>query len=123
MMNIRKAVIALSASAAFVFSGALIAQQEGYQAPAEQEPVEVSDTQLEQFVNVQEEIGRIQEDFSQRLEGVDDPEAAYELQVEANDEMTEAVENSGMSVEEYNEIAMAIQTDADLRDRLNEMNQ
>jgi len=119
-MKIRNLFIAILAASAFAFSGSLLAQEEYQQAPAEPDPIEVSDAQLDQFVAAQESIVGIQEDFSQRLEGVDDPEEAYELQVEANEEMTAAVEDSGLSVEEYNEIAMAIQTDEELRDRLSE---
>ena len=132
-MNVRKSLLTLSIAAALGVSGAVMAQQEyqqeqqqdpqqqQQQQPPEQEPIDVSDEQLDQFVEAQEAIMGIQEDFSARLENVEDPEEAQAIQAEANDEMTAAVEETGMSIEEYNEIAMAIQTDEELRNRLNEM--
>lgn len=120
-MSFRKVAVMMFSAAALTFAGAALSQDEYQQPPTEPEPVEVSDAQLEQFVAAQESITAIQQDFSGRLEGVEDPEEAYELQVQANDEMTQAVEDAGLSVEDYNQVAMAIQTDAELRERLEEM--
>ena len=136
-MNVRKTILTLSVSAALGVSGALFAQQQDPQQqqqdpqqqqqqehapPADQHAdIDVSDEELRQFAEVQDVIAGIQQDFSQRLEGVEDPEEAHEIQTEANEEMTAAVEDSGMSLEEYNEIAMAVQSDPELRDRLMEV--
>jgi len=103
--------IALAASAP------LGAQQAGGQA-APQQQVEVSDTDLELFAEAQEQIIAIQQDYSQRLQGAEDPERASKLQQEANEKMVSAVEESGLDVETFNTIAVAVQNDPELQQRL-----
>src|SRR5690625_6208253 len=74
-------------------------------APPAEETIDVSDQQLEQFADAQVEIGSIQEDYSAKLMETEDPEEARELQQEAQDEMTTAVEDAGLDVETFNSIA------------------
>lgn len=76
------------------------------------------DESLEQFADAYIDITQIQEDYTQQLEGTEDPDAARDLQQQANDEMVEAIENRGLSVPEYSEIATALDTDPELRDEL-----
>lgn len=116
--------LALAAIAlGLAFTGNVFAQQEGeFAPPPPQAPeVDVSDQQLQQFVDAQGAVSEIQQDFASRLEGVEDPEEAQKLQGEANEAMVEAVEGSGLSVDQFNEIAMAIQGNPELQQRLSNM--
>lgn len=117
-MNLRKTLTLIATAATFAFATSLAAQEMQQQPPAPPQTVEVSDQQLEQFADAQIQITEIQQDFAGRLQEVDDPEQAHELQVQANEEMTEAVEEIGLSVQDFNEIAMAIQNDPELQQRL-----
>ncbi|MGY6629799.1 MAG: DUF4168 domain-containing protein [Wenzhouxiangella sp.] len=119
-MNLRKTLTLIATAATFAFATNLAAQdhQMQQQPPAPPQTVEVSDQQLEQFADAQIQITEIQQDFAGRLQEVDDPEQAHELQVQANEEMTEAVQEIGLSVQDFNEIAMAIQNDPELQQRL-----
>ncbi|MDZ7790022.1 MAG: DUF4168 domain-containing protein [Xanthomonadales bacterium] len=112
-----------AAATALTFSLATIAQEEQSQGQAmqQQETIDVSDQQLEQFADAQMEIASIQQDFSSRLQNVEEPEKARDLQREANEEMTAAVEEAGLDVESFNQIAMAIQNDPELQQKLTEM--
>jgi hypothetical protein len=119
-MKTRLTLMTLLFSFALAFSGMALAQD--YSMEQQQPPqVEVSDSELKKFAEAQAEITSIQQDFSGRLQGVDDPEAAHELQVQANAEMTEAVAEAGLDVESFNNIAMAIQNDPELQQRLTAM--
>jgi hypothetical protein len=119
-MKTRLTLMTLLFSIALAFSGMALAQD--YSMEQQQPPqVEVSDSELKKFAEAQAEITSIQQDFSGRLQGVDDPEAAHELQVKANEEMTEAVADAGLDVESFNNIAMAIQNDPELQQRLTAM--
>lgn len=119
-MKTRLTLMTLLFSIALAFSGMALAQD--YSMEQQQPPqVEVSDSELKKFAEAQAEITSIQQDFSGRLQGVDDPEAAHELQVQANEEMTEAVAEAGLDVESFNNIAMAIQNDPELQQRLTAM--
>jgi len=119
-MNLRNSFKLFALTVALMFGAAAVAQD--YQAQqAQPETIDVSDQQLEQFADAQVEISEIQQDFSARLQEVDDPEKAHELQLEANEEMTAAVEGAGLDVESFNQIAMAIQNDPELQQKLTEM--
>lgn len=123
-------VILVTATAATLsLTSGVFAQQQGQAQnqppPAQQQQpaadVDVSENDLEQFVSAQESIIEIQQKFSARLQEVEDPEKANELQTEANEEMIGAVEEAGLDVESFNSIAMAVQNDPELQQRLQEM--
>ena len=121
-MNLRKLMTLTTFAFALAIGGAVHAQD--YQdppPPAAPEQTDVSDRELQQFAEAQADISSIQQDFSARLQGVDDPEQAHELQVEANEKMTDAVEDAGLDVESFNRIAMAIQNDPELQQQLTEI--
>lgn len=110
------------ATLALTFGVTTMAQQQQSPPPQQQQQeVDVSDQELEQFAEAQSEIAGIQQDFSARLQQVEDPEKARELQRQANDEMTSAVEEVGLDVESFNQIAMAIQSSPELQQKLTEM--
>ena len=114
---------------AFGVSGTALAQgsygQGQDQAPATQgmapETQEFSETDVEKFAEVQPEIEGIRAEYSQRLEGVSDAEKAAQLQNEAGQLMVEAVTDAGLEVETDNNIAIALQTNEALRERVQSM--
>ncbi len=82
---------------------------------------DISDSDLESFVEVQEDIQEITADYSARLDGVEDPDEAAQLQQEASEMMVEAVEDTGLDVATYNNIAVALESDEELRERVQSM--
>ena len=112
----RTAVIAL-ATAGFLATPALAQQQQPQQPPQ----IEVSDSQLDAFVDATVEIVDIREDYQAQAAAVESPEEMGELETQANAEMIEAVEAAGLQVEEYNQIAQAAQQDPDLDQQIVEM--
>lgn len=120
MRNFKMFTTALFA-ATFAFATAGMAQQQGAQQPPQD--VDVSKSELESFSEARTAITEIQQDYSQRLQGADDPEKANSLQQEANEEMISAVEETGLDVESFNTIAMAIQNDPKLQQQLQEIEQ
>lgn len=93
--------------------------------PGEQPPMPgeepISDEDLQRFVDVQDQLQAIVDEYSVRLETAESPEEALELQQEAGELMMEAVEDTGLDVETYNEIAVAIEVDEGLRQRIQNM--
>ena len=85
--------------------------------------VEITDTDLERFVEVQADIQSIVQEYSARLEGTEDSEAAAQLQQEASQMMVAAVEDIGLDVATYNNIAVALEQDEDLQQRVQQMMQ
>ncbi|MCP1727299.1 type IV secretory pathway VirB10-like protein [Natronospira proteinivora] len=133
-MKIRTALITF-ATAGFLASPLAIAQgqpqpqeqqqqqqqQEAQPMPQEQEAPEVSDSQVEAFVDAYVAVNDVREDYTERLQNAEDQEEAQQLQQEANDAMSDAIAESGMDVEEYQEVAMAVNADPEVREQVTEM--
>ena len=77
-----------------------------------------SDEEIQKFADVQPEIEAIRSEYSERLQDVSDPQQAATLQNEAVEKMVESVNEEGLEVETYNSIAIALQSDTELRQRV-----
>ena len=126
VMTIRKTASTLALAAMFAAGGSAFAQSSGgagqAPAPGEQTPAAAPMTEktvdvfVDAFVSVQE----IREDFAERLQSASDEAEAQATQQEAQEKMIQAVEQSGMSVQEYNDAAMALQNDPELMRKVQE---
>ncbi|MCA1779588.1 MAG: DUF4168 domain-containing protein [Xanthomonadaceae bacterium] len=105
-------------AASMALSGASVAQQAPEQPQA---ATHVSEADLERFAVARESIVSIQEDYSARLQGAGDPEEAGKLQQQANEEMIGAVDQAGLDVESFNAIAMALQGNPELQQKLEQV--
>jgi hypothetical protein len=77
-----------------------------------------SEQDIQKFADVQPAIESIRVEYSERLQEVSDPQEAAALQNEAVEKMVETVNEEGLEVETYNSIAIALQNDASLRERV-----
>lgn len=114
----------MSAMLATVPAASVLAAQPQQQAQAaapQAQSVNVTDKQLQQFAGAQETVNEIRVDAMAKLEKVEDQNQAQEIQQQANQDMVNAVQDSGLSVEDYNLIARAVQSDTNLQSRLKEM--
>lgn len=83
-----------------------------------------SDEQLQEFADTSEEIAKISQDYTQRLqEAGDDQAKQQDIRMEANEKMVDVVEDSGLDVETFNSIGQAIQQDPELMKRVQDMAQ
>ncbi|WP_024327178.1 DUF4168 domain-containing protein [Thioalkalivibrio sp. AKL19] len=90
-------------------------------APMQEAPeVDLSEEDIDTFVTAFVAVQEVREDFADRLQNAEDETEAQSMQQEAQDEMVNAVEDAGMSVEEYNEVAMALQNDPELMQEVQE---
>ncbi|WP_019625665.1 DUF4168 domain-containing protein [Thioalkalivibrio sp. ALJT] len=90
-------------------------------APMQEAPsVDLSEQDIDTFVSAFVAVQEVREDFANRLQSAEDETEAQSMQQEAQDEMVSAVEDAGMSVEEYNEVAMALQNDPELMQEVQE---
>lgn len=99
---------------------------QGAQPPAagpgqEMPAMDFSDADLQSFVEVQESLQEVRVKYSTLLEEAADQTEAQALQEQAGQEMVEAVEASGLDVDAYNQIAMALQQDPELQARVQGM--
>lgn len=81
----------------------------------------VDDATLQQFTAAFMEINSIQQEYSTSIGEAEDQAEAQELQQEAQTEMAEAVQSSGLEISTYNSIAQQLQSDTELQERVRAM--
>jgi hypothetical protein len=81
----------------------------------------VSEGRLDQFVNAFVEVQLIRDQVASQLQQIETEAQAQELRQQAQDQMVTAVEAEGIGVQEYNDIAVKMQQDPELFERVQEM--
>lgn len=126
-----KLLVSLTASLALLAAGPALAQESqqnpesadtegGYSDPASagSQDTNFSDEELKQFVEAQEGINGIRDEYMEKIEAADSQQKAQELQMEANDEMVTVIEDAGMDIPTYNSIATAYNSEPKVRNRV-----
>lgn len=113
--------IAASASLAAGLAAAPAVAEEGYGTGQEQAAprAEVSSVKLDQFVVALERVQTIGTEASAEMEQSSDMEEAQQIQQRAQGKMIEAVEEVGLTVDEYNRIAQLMNSDPEVQARIN----
>jgi hypothetical protein len=88
-----------------------------FQAPPSA-PMKVDDSAVSNFADAFLSVQEISEDLTEKLSNAPSAEAAQSLQREAQDEMAKKVEETGITVEQYNEIAIGMRRDPKLAERV-----
>jgi len=125
-MQFRRMTIATALILGLGLAMPLWAQDQGAETQPEtqqQAPsaADFSEDQLENFAEAHGEVMEIRDDYTQRLQEAEGREQAMSLQEEANEKMVSAVTDTGLSVEEYGQIARAASNDTELAERIQEM--
>jgi hypothetical protein len=111
---VRKSVSAAALALALAASGPARAQAQA----------EFSDEQLESFVVAAVAVDELIRQWNPRIQGAENAEQAAELREQANAELVETITRTeGMTVEQYQAIGQAAQSDPDLAARINEIYQ
>ncbi|WP_429911693.1 DUF4168 domain-containing protein [Glycocaulis sp.] len=115
------AVLASTMLAAGAAAPSALAQQDGamMQQPAPAESAAVTDEQISSYITAVQSVNMIIQTYQPQLDAAQSEEAAMAVQQEAQVELHAAVEQSGLSVEEYTSIAAGSQTDPELAERIN----
>lgn len=88
--------------------------QEEAAAPA----VAVDDRKIDQFADAYVAVQQIQSQATQQLGATADADKAQQVKQEAETQMIEAVQQSGLQIEEFNQIVQAMASDPTLRDKI-----
>lgn len=107
------AALALSAAVA-----PALAQPAQAPAATQQAPANYSDSQLEKFVSASQKVAVISQEYTPKLQSTTDESTRQQVYREADEKMVQAVQNEGMTVEEFNGINQAIQNDQALMQRV-----
>lgn len=124
-MTFKTTLFAAAAAFALVSAPAAFAQDaDGAMAPpvagaqAETGASAFTDVQVDRFAEAMVDIQALNETYGPRVAGAADTNARAALQQQMTTEMTAAVTETGLTAEEYNQIAAAAQGDAALRARI-----
>ncbi|MDX1706701.1 DUF4168 domain-containing protein [Pseudidiomarina sp.] len=91
------------------------------QMAAQQHNMEFSDAMLEKFIDAMNSVQNISTKYAEEFQNAEDAEQAQLIQQQAQQEMIAAVNDSGLSPQEYNAIVQRVQQDQELRSRLEAM--
>lgn len=109
-------VLALGVAGGAVANTASYNQQSYQEAPVEIEPV--SDSEVRTFVEASSEVSEIAETYRPQLQSADSQDEAAAIQQAAQEEMVQAVTQSGIDLERYNAIMTATRQDVELSQRI-----
>ncbi|ARM31333.1 DUF4168 domain-containing protein [Prosthecochloris sp. HL-130-GSB] len=98
-------------------------QDYGTQGQTQTAQAEVSVDEIKTFAKAQNQIVTIQQKYQSRVENAKEQEEQQKILEEMNKEMVAAVQKEGLSVEQYNEIFTASQSDPALQQRISEVMQ
>ena len=89
--------------------------------PGAENQAPISDAKLQQFTDAVAEVQAVQQEYAQAVEQAESQEDVQTLRTDAQQEMQSAVEDTGLSVPEFNLIAQRLQSDPQLVQRLQEL--
>ncbi len=94
-------------------------QAEGQQMMQQQgTAAQFSDAELQKVATAYLEIHEIRMELQETLAGVTDPESAQQMQEQAGAAMVQAVQESGLDVETYNQVMQEVQMNTQLQEEL-----
>jgi TolA-binding protein len=119
--NVKKSVTVsiLTFVALFLVSTAAWAQ-EHFSAGQEAAISEVSAAEIASVAQAHKQVAQLQQEYQARLGTIQDQQEQQKLVQETNEKMISAVRDAGVSVERYNEILRAAQSDPDLQKRISD---
>ncbi|MCQ9616709.1 DUF4168 domain-containing protein [Paenalcaligenes niemegkensis] len=89
-------------------------------APAPQ-AIQPDSAQLNNYAKAAKRVSTVVAEYQPKLEGAQDDATRQQILTEADSKMVSEVESSGMSVQEYNGISVAVQQDPQLRKQVEDM--
>jgi len=87
----------------------------------QQQTEDFSDQTLEKFASAKIKLDKIRNEHSTELKQVDDAEGAQKLQSKYGQKMIEAIRAEGLTVENYNKISRAMQSNPELQKKIQEL--
>lgn len=83
--------------------------------------IQPDSTQLNNYAKAAKRVSDVVAEYQPKLEGAQDDNARQQILSEADSKMVSEVEGTGMSVQEYNGISVAVQQDPQLRQQVEDM--
>ena len=111
---IRSSLVITGVVAAVMFMGAELTDVRAQQQQQPAMPPELSQGQIETFADAALDVRQVQQDFNAEMQDAQDAEEMERLQQQAQEQAQQAIEDNGLSVDEYNAIVQAANQDPQL---------
>jgi GTP1/Obg family GTP-binding protein len=98
-----------------------LAQAQGTAQPVAQAAAKYTQPKLEQFANAYRSIVILSQEYAPKLKAAADIQAAEAINQEAQGKMVSAIQDAGLSKEEYQQIATSLKSDPSLVERVNKI--
>jgi len=98
-----------------VVSLAFVAPAFSQQPQPVKQKIELSDGQMKEFFKLQKRVYNIQQGYTSKANEANDQAAATAIMQQAGKEMTQVIERSSFSVEQFNHIVMLLNEDEKLQ--------
>ena len=99
---------------AVMLMGAGLTEVRAQQQPQPAMPSELSQSEIETFADAAIEVQRVQQEFDSQVQAAQNAEEIEQLQQQAQQDARQAIENHGLSVDEYTAILQAANQDPQL---------
>ncbi|WP_323751338.1 DUF4168 domain-containing protein [Marinobacter sp.] len=128
-----KLLVSVTASLALLAATPTMAQQQDQQNPANPQTespgysdpaaagtqsTNFSDAQLKEFIEAQDGVMEVRDEYIEKIEAADSQQKAQELQMKANEKMVSAIQDAGIEISTYNAIATAYSSEPKIRNRV-----
>ena len=109
------AALAVAGFAITMPSSANAEDAQSYMPPAEQieaqQDMQIPDEKMEQFVEAEQAVIDIKKETNEELQNATSPEQKDQVHQAMNMQIQEALKQAGLTIDEYNQIRVSIQTD------------
>lgn len=122
----KHSIIAAISGLGFIAGSSLLfaQQQPQQQPPAPQAPpgmqqaeTDVGDQEVRKFAEIYVEIEKARTELSREMADAETQEEAQDIEVRMQDKIVSTIEDSGWSLDQYNQVANAINNDPQLREQ------
>lgn len=89
----------------------------------EQQQMNVTDAQLQEFAEAEAAVRQVQSKFQGQMQSVETQAEMQAIQQQASQEMTQAIQQTDLNVQEYNQIVSLVQTNPEVQKRYIQLTQ
>ncbi len=82
------------------------------------EEIEISDADIQRFAKAQTKILQLEQKFASQFAETTEPEEQQALMEQANEEMMAVIEDVGLEVDYFNQMALQMHSDPELQEKL-----
>lgn len=125
MLSLKNKILMSAATIGLLSTGGMATvanAQDSYMPPqGQQQQMNVTDAQLQEFAEAQAAVGQVQSNFQSQAQAAETQEEMKIIQQQANEQMVQAIQRTDLSLQEYNQLANLVQANPQVQQRYMEL--